>query len=453
MSVVTLIGTSDVHGHTENLPLLGGYLANLPNPYLLLDAGDFISGTLECLNSKGQIMVEAYNKLDYAAVAPGNHDFDYGLAAFEDLAKNARFEVLTCNVFERGSLIRPWWARPWCIFVRGGKAIAVIGATTQETIDLSSDPGLKQSLDFRLIETHVEREVSIIREHHPEVSAIVLLVHKGIPTKGGSQKLKKLANNLTGVVDAIVGGHTHGMFYQIVNGIPIIQSGCVGSHFGRIDLLFEQALLIDAVVHAPQEIKQGDYEGKPVQEDKELKASLSPYMNTEGRVLTKTAVQLPLNQDKIQELDYVLADLFLVGTKLRDASCEIAFLNKGSIRAALPEGAIRYGHLFNAMPFSNTVVKVEMAGYDLERLMKVYKEELIPSGIEWDKKTCKIPNKLWSLGRTYVVAMSDYLASLLQLESVSIYWEGKKLPQLEAIVDGARSFYKLPRVLASRVKK
>src|SRR5262249_34694725 len=51
---LSVVGTSDLHGHVEALPVLGGYLANLRRAraadgggVVLVDAGDMMQGTLE----------------------------------------------------------------------------------------------------------------------------------------------------------------------------------------------------------------------------------------------------------------------------------------------------------------------------------------------------------------------------------------------------------------------
>src|SRR5688572_21416624 len=48
---IAVVGTSDLHGHIEMLPILSGYLANLRaakgiDAVLLLDGGDMFQGTL-----------------------------------------------------------------------------------------------------------------------------------------------------------------------------------------------------------------------------------------------------------------------------------------------------------------------------------------------------------------------------------------------------------------------
>src|ERR1051325_2869885 len=82
---LSIMGTNDLHGALERLPLLAGYLANLRaaraadgGGVVLVDGGDMFQGTLESNLGEGADVVAAYNRIGYAAVAIGNHEFDYG---------------------------------------------------------------------------------------------------------------------------------------------------------------------------------------------------------------------------------------------------------------------------------------------------------------------------------------------------------------------------------------
>ena len=65
--------------------MLGGYIDNLRaaraadgGAVLVLDAGDTFQGGIESNLSEGAMVVDAYNAIGYAALAIGNHDFDFG---------------------------------------------------------------------------------------------------------------------------------------------------------------------------------------------------------------------------------------------------------------------------------------------------------------------------------------------------------------------------------------
>src|SRR5262245_16664267 len=83
-STLILLHTNDMHGQVLPRDGVGG-IAQLAtvirreNPDLVLDGGDVFTGTMASDEFFGKPMIEAMNRLKYAAVALGNHEFDYGL--------------------------------------------------------------------------------------------------------------------------------------------------------------------------------------------------------------------------------------------------------------------------------------------------------------------------------------------------------------------------------------
>src|SRR6185369_2069740 len=84
-ATLTIMGTNDLHGALDRLPVLAGFVGNLRaaraadgGGVLLVDGGDMFQGTLESNLTEGADIVKAYNAIGYAAVAVGNHEFDYG---------------------------------------------------------------------------------------------------------------------------------------------------------------------------------------------------------------------------------------------------------------------------------------------------------------------------------------------------------------------------------------
>src|SRR5437868_5448743 len=75
---LTILGTNDLHGALERLPVFAGFVANVRaaraaegGGVLLVDAGDMFQGTLESNLAEGADVVRAYNRMGYAASAVG----------------------------------------------------------------------------------------------------------------------------------------------------------------------------------------------------------------------------------------------------------------------------------------------------------------------------------------------------------------------------------------------
>src|SRR5262249_23112408 len=119
---LTVIGTSDLHGHVERLPLFGGYLSVLRSKHavLLVDGGDLFQGTIVSNAAQGAPVVRAMNQLGYQASALGNHELDYGLPAFLAREKEAAFPFLAANVFDESTGKVPAWLVSRKIVEAGG---------------------------------------------------------------------------------------------------------------------------------------------------------------------------------------------------------------------------------------------------------------------------------------------------------------------------------------------
>ena len=104
-SEIAIYHTSDTHGFYFPRKVAGGktvggfafvkgYINQFDTPYLLLDSGDFTSGTLEAKDSKGEVSVEIMNQLPYRATTIGNHEGDFGEDQMLKLIKEFKFDII-----------------------------------------------------------------------------------------------------------------------------------------------------------------------------------------------------------------------------------------------------------------------------------------------------------------------------------------------------------------------
>jgi 5'-nucleotidase len=128
---ISVLGTNDLHGRVEALPLLAGYVDNVRaarardgGGVVLVDAGDMFQGTLESNLGEGAAVVDAFAAMGFTAVTVGNHEFDYGpvgepatperpgddpRGALKALAKRAPFPFLLANTLDRATGRRVDW--------------------------------------------------------------------------------------------------------------------------------------------------------------------------------------------------------------------------------------------------------------------------------------------------------------------------------------------------------
>ncbi len=408
---LTIVGTADVHGHIEMLPLFGGYMDILrsdPNrAVLLIDGGDMFQGTLASNLKEGAPIVDAYNLLKYDAVTIGNHEFDFGpvgedatvskpgqdpRGALKARAASAHFPFLSSNILDQSRKLPIDWPNvsPTTIVTQKGILIGIIGISTFETpkVTLAANViGLEMAPLAASITTYAKE----LRDRGAQV--IVVAAHAGgicdnfsDPKDHSScvphQEIFDVANELApGTVHAIVAGHTHGGVAHEVNGIAIIESYSRGQAFGRIDLLVATDGSVELKkIHTPRALCLGEtsgagcdagrYEEKLVQPNVALQ-SLATEASKVAEKLRSTSLDIELtaivtrSRGEASPLGNLFADLMLQAHPKAD----LALVNGGSLRAELPKGVLTYGALFEATPFDNHFAFVSIRARDLKTMI------------------------------------------------------------------------------------
>jgi len=279
---LTVLGTSDVHGHALNWD----YYADQPysdaagnsvglaqvstvvdqvrreNPNtLLVDDGDVIQGTpldsyyatVEPITRTGDThpMAAAMNRMGYVAGAVGNHEFNYGVDYLGAYRKQLDFPLLAANVTDHRTgapaftpyLIRT--VRP----AQGGRPVHVgfLGLTTPGSA-IWDKPRVSGRLDFTGVLEAAKRWVPRVRAAGADV--VVVLSHSGIETNSSygdalpwpENDMRRVAEEVPGI-DAILAGHTHRNNPEVdvtnkATGrtVVISQPGLWGERMSRFDL-------------------------------------------------------------------------------------------------------------------------------------------------------------------------------------------------------------------------
>jgi 5'-nucleotidase len=417
-TTLSIVGTSDLHGHIAALPWFSGYLRNLrsaraPGAVILLDAGDMFQGTLESNLAEGAPVVDAYNALGYSAAAIGNHEFDFGpegpepapaqpgddpRGALKARAAQARFPFLAANLFDRTSRRPVAWPNvaPSVLIDAGGIKVGILGVITAST-PRTALPANLAGLDFLPLATTVARESRRLRSKGAKV--VIAVAHEGgscqsfenpdeLASCDARSEIFALARALPRQsVDAIVAGHTHQAVAQRVAGIPIVQAYANGRAFSRVDLTLDRARgkVLASHLEAPQEIcpsgspdacAPGPYLGRPVQRDEQLAALLAPAFakaKSKGEERLGVEVASPLPHSRAQEtaLGNLVADL--MRTRRPDGATPsdypVAMINGGGLRTGFPTGPLTFARLYETFPFDNAFAFVKMSALEFRTLL------------------------------------------------------------------------------------
>jgi 2',3'-cyclic-nucleotide 2'-phosphodiesterase (5'-nucleotidase family) len=387
--------------HGQVLPRSGnGGLAQLATvirreqPDLVLDGGDMFTGTMVSDEFYGKPMIDIMNRIGYAAAALGNHEFDHGLPELKARLKEARFPILSANVSGVEGI------RPYTVLTARGVRIGVIGLTVENLALVTHPKNLKTIT--------VTRVVDAVRETLPKVRPlsdfVIVVAHLSL------EEQLRVAKAFP-EIRLIVAGHPHTARATQVGETLIVEAGSNAQIVGKVTIRLSGKV--------PDSLSSEMIPVRNVQPDPEIQSAIAPY---EKSVATRAAERLGDARAELRKSDSGESPLNnLVADALREsAGTQIALHNIGGIRAILPRGSITRGAVFDVMPFANTLIKMNMTGAQLKKLLG--RRPLAVSGLRvvWDM-TRPRPDLLVSAAlangqpivdsSTYSVAVNDFMAA------------------------------------------
>jgi 5'-nucleotidase len=370
---VQIATLNDVHGRLERLPLLAGRLAEVrrEGPTLLLDAGDSLQGTLEAALSQGESVVAAYRAMGLAAAALGNHDFDYGQEALRRRIAAAPYPFLSANLVDRATGRLPGWpnlgGRRLFRF-RGGPVVGVVGLAGEHT-PYGTMPDNVRGLAFGSAARALARQAKALRADGAEL--VVAVAHLGgrcgLDREPGDLSACELGSDLfrlaqalpPGLVDAVVGGHTHAFLRHVVNGVAVLEAGAWGEALGWLTLCVGEEPRFRPFLRATG--------ARP---DRRVAAAVAPYLaaaQADRERPIGVTLPAPLTRDSTALSPLGAASATAIRAAL---GTDFGLMNAGGLRANLPAGEVRYGQLFLAMPFEDGLAVLRVRRGDLEQVAR-----------------------------------------------------------------------------------
>ncbi|MGE5578217.1 MAG: bifunctional metallophosphatase/5'-nucleotidase [Syntrophothermus sp.] len=388
--VLTIVSTSDFHGNLlpgqkdkatgrdiGGAAILAAYVAEIraqnPNGTLLLDDGDAMQGPAISTVFKGQSTIDLYNTLGYAAMAIGNHEFDWSLETLKQRIAQAKFPVLSANIFNKADGQRPDWARPYTIVTVNGLKVGIIGVSTVQTPVVTLPDNVKD-LEFRDPSPVVNALIPELKGKGAEL--VVVIAHLGgAQDKSGNVtgEIADLARAVKGV-DAIFGGHAHTTVAGTVNGVPVLIPYYNGRAVGVTKLTYDTAAA--KVVKIDQEVvttfaDQVKPDAAAAAVVDRYNKDLAPVM---AEVLGNAPAEILRNYDQESALGNMVADIMR-----QAAGTQMAFTNAGGLRADVPAGPVTLGKIWEVMPFDNTIVTMELTGAQVLEVLKNKSKGMVQS--------------------------------------------------------------------------
>ena len=385
---------------------------------LVLNNGE-LNGTLYFSLFKGEVDFKVFNTLGLDAYQLGNHEFDEGEAHLRDLLETVNFPVITGNI--RPTVDSPLFGadiKPYVVKEIDGEKVAVIGVLKVEKTRESSL--VTDAVEF-------DDEIVSVREHiyalkDQGINKFIVLSHLGYEF---DQVLAESVRD----IDVIIGGDTHnvldstgelaGMGLDVDGDYPtvvqdpdgkpvyIVQAWEYAKALGRLNIDFDAAGDVthldghmELLVGGPYQVRDnggawvaadadqtarinGVIDGlttiRTAEESQEILDILAPYkeemesfkQETLGQVtelMPFERIPAPFEAGDKPTGSYaawVVADAFLKYLPKAD----VAIQKAGGVRAPLNDGTFTVADAYDILPFSNTVVTLDMTGAEIVKVL------------------------------------------------------------------------------------
>lgn len=273
---IVVLYTNDVHcGVDDNIGYAGLALykkeMQAKTPYVtLLDAGDAIQGAPIGTLSDGGYLIDIMNKVGYDFAVPGNHEFDYGMPRFLDLAGKLNCGYYSSNFMDLRTGNRVF--APYKIITYGDTKVAYVGATTPESFTKSTPAyfqdgngnyiyGFSEDESGQKLYNQIQDAVNSARAEG--ANYVILVGHLGESGTTDRWTSNSVIKNITGV-DVLIDGHSHENYSKYVKDkdgkdVLLTQTGTKLKDIGKLTIKTDGTIANEMVTEVPAEQTSGVY--------------------------------------------------------------------------------------------------------------------------------------------------------------------------------------------------
>lgn len=371
---LTIFYTGDTHGAYETVldkqsgQYRGGYLMleeklalerEAAKHSVYLDSGDQQTGSVFSSlvenGVHGGAVIGVFNRLGLEASVFGNHEFDFSYSNTRDLARSASYPFVCTNLLDK-STRQSVSGKPFTVIEKDGLRIGVFGVT----LELLPEKVKAENVSSVRILPPTEAIEMYLDEVDRKSDLIVVLSHQGWEADS------LLAESLDDRVDVIIGGHDHIWADEpiVVNGKYLLYSGSHLEFLGRADLDVKD----DRVVKFACKLIPLSAEEKPAPTPlaEYIQSKVEKVEQEMSRVLGIIPEDWIPDKYESTALSHWIADA-LKKEYQGIYHPDLAIINNGGLRKAIPAGPVTLRDMYELLPFNNTVVVFSCYGRDLLR--------------------------------------------------------------------------------------
>ena len=393
---IKLLGTSDIHGRvvpwsygadvedkSGSYAQIATYVKDVRKNnknVVLVDVGDAIQDNQVDVFAKDKKYYKDHpipkvlNEMKYDVFVLGNHEFNFGMEALDEILKDIKAKKLTANFYYKKNDKR--YIDATTIIEKDGVKLGIIGLSTPMSAKFEEDTGNLKDMKFTSPTEEVRTQVDKLKSKG--VDAIIVIAHMGIENENKipDTGMRDVINAVDGI-DVVIAGHMHkDVPSETIKNTLITEPHRYGTVVSEVDLTFD--------INDKKEVKLVKKESKtvPVKEleaDKKIAEIYKPY-HEKLRELNNVVIGQTENEMVPQETKHGVSAAFSRDTGLSSfindveqhySGADVVTFSFDHQKARMNKGDIKKKDIiFNYRYAGGDVTVYELTGKQLKEYME-----------------------------------------------------------------------------------
>ena len=393
---IKLLGTSDVHGRivpwsygadvedkSGSYAQIATYVKDVRKNnknVVLVEVGDAIQDNQVDVFAKDKKYYKDHpvpkvlNEMNYDIFVLGNHEFNFGMKALDEILKDIKAKKLTANFYYKKNDKR--YIDATTIIEKDGVKLGIIGLSTPMSAKFEEDTGNLKDMKFTSPTEEARTQVEKLKAKG--VDAIIVIAHMGIENENKipDTGMRDVINAVDGI-DVVIAGHMHkDVPSETIKNTLITEPHRYGTVVSEVDLTFD--------INDKKEVKLVKKESKtvPVKEleaDKKIAEIYKPY-HEKLRELNNVVIGQTKNEMVPQETKHGVSAAFSKDTGLSSfindveqhySGADVVTFSFDHQKARMNKGDIKKKDIiFNYRYAGGDVTVYELTGKQLKEYME-----------------------------------------------------------------------------------
>ena len=393
---IKILGTSDIHGRvvpwsygadvedkSGSYAQIATYVKDVRKNnknVVLVDVGDAIQDNQVDVFAKDKKYYKDHpipkvlNEMKYDVFVLGNHEFNFGMKALDEILKDIKAKKLTANFYYKKNDKR--YIDATTIIEKDGVKLGIIGLSTPMSAKFEEDTGNLKDMKFTSPTEEARTQVEKLKAKG--VDAIIVIAHMGIENENKipDTGMRDVINAVDGI-DVVIAGHMHkDVPSETIKNTLITEPHRYGTVVSEVDLTFD--------INDKKEVKLVKKESKtvPVKEleaDKKIAEIYKPY-HEKLRELNNVVIGQTENEMVPQETKHGVSTAFSKDTGLSSfindveqhySGADVVTFSFDHQKARMNKGDIKKKDIiFNYRYAGGDVTVYEMTGKQLKEYME-----------------------------------------------------------------------------------